>query len=260
MPLQSCLTRRKEARLATSLVIVDMQYDFFDESSHPSAGRLNKAICLPAVRLLVRHGRANGWKIIHVVTKHEGQHTLPPELRRRRDEVYCMENSEGAEVVHGLCEHADTVIEKSLFDAFSNPALPRELERSDKLVLSGIATDCCLLFSAHSAANVYGKEVYLPFQAVSASSLADYTFGLRSAAKSVATIVDLKHLLSMTGATPRLESLKGIPAREIESVAGPWFNEQVQRVSDLVGSRAEMPVKELLKQLEESVASGSDLA
>jgi nicotinamidase-related amidase len=245
---------------STALVTVDLQYDFFDVRGHPNAGRLAKAICIPAVRQLAAHGRANGWKIVHLATKHLGHETLPLHLRRREAAPYCIAGTPGADIVEGLFDHSDIVVEKQHFDGFSNPDLARALQESESIIVTGIATDCCVLFTAHSASSLHSKEVYLPYQAVAASTLEDYAFSLRAAEKSIAAITDVRNLLSTTGPTPNLRAVPRLDPQHLTEQVSDWFREQLQYVDQTRAEvTTEMSVNEILRRLEKKLSSGTSL-
>jgi hypothetical protein len=75
---------------------------------------------------------------------------------------------------------------------------------------------------AHSAANVYNKQVYLPYQAIAASTEDDYVFGLRVTQKSIGTVVDVD---SFRGGG----ELKAINDMEVR--VRDWFKSQQKFVS-----------------------------
>jgi len=239
-----------------SVLTVDLQYDFFDVSSRPNAGRLAKAICLPAVRALLQHARRNSWKVVHVVSLHEGNHTLPPHLLRREAPPYCIKGTDGAAIIDDLHEPGDVVVEKRTFDGFSNPELADTLQYSDQVIICGVATDCCVLFTAHSAANTHAKQVFIPYQAAAASTIDAYLFGLQTAAKSIASVIDIDELLSVSGIAPDLTQVPVIEVTPVNRILEPWFREKLDCVSQLQHRKTlpEMPIREVLKLLEEQPA------
>ena len=233
----------------TALISIDLQYDFFDPSGHPNAGRLEKAVCLPAARKLLQHARNSKWQIIHVITSHSGKESLPPHLARRNARPYCLTNTDGAQIVEGLAEGNERIISKQAYDAFSNPAVAEEIVSHEQVVICGIAANCCVLFSAHSAANVHNKRVLLPFQAIAASKIEDYVYGLRIAEKSIANVVDLNDIISATNSESIASSLP-CEDDQFEEIIRNWFKRQLQNVSRLREQSLELPVAEVVRRLE----------
>ena len=76
-----------------AVVTIDLQYDFFGQPNGPR--RLTKAFCLPGVRRLLDLARGKGWKIVHVMTEHANETTLPAHLARRGTPPYCIAGSDG---------------------------------------------------------------------------------------------------------------------------------------------------------------------
>lgn len=251
----SFVSDHKRINEVTALITIDLQYDFFDRPGNPNAGRLEKAVCLPAVRRLLQHARSNGWKIIHVATRHGGKDTLPPHLLRRDALPYCLANSVGSNIVSGITQDGEVIIDKQSYDAFSNPMVVQELEGHEVVIICGVAANCCVLFSAHSAANVYRKRVYLPYQAIAASKIEDYVHGLRIAEKSIAEVVDLQDVLAASGSNPTIQKLEPLDEILFEEKIRNWFTEQLQYVSRLREQSLELPVEEILQRLEAMSAS-----
>lgn len=108
---------------------------------------------------------------------------------------------------------------------------------------------------------MYQKQVYLPYQAIAASTTEDYVFGLRAAAKSIAAVVDIGDILRTSGAIPSIEAARELDSNALEETLGLWFREQVGYVSQVLDqlSLAELPVSEILRQLEERLGSATGL-
>jgi nicotinamidase-related amidase len=219
--------------MVTSLLTIDLQFDFFDSQSHPDSGRLAKTICLPGVKTLIEHARREKWRIIHAKTVHSGPETLPQHLRRRGVGTYCLANSLGSDLVPGLATATDIIIEKQSFDAFLGTELQTALKGSEEVVICGVAADCCVFLTANTAANVEQKRVLLPYQAIAASTAEDYIFGLRSVAKSFASVVDLRDLVRTKDSVLSLSGSGGMDYQTIETTSGGWFRAQLQRLHDL---------------------------
>lgn len=175
-----------------ALVVVDAQYEFFNPRN-AAIGRMQKAFCLPGVRRLVVFARERRWPIIFVRTRHGGRDELPRHLRSKDDGHYCI-GGPGAEIVGGLIADSDVVLTKQRYSGFDGTALADHLASIECVVLAGIAADCCILHTGFDCVR-HDKRVVIPYQAVSATKADQYSFALRTLAKSVGSIVDLSELI-----------------------------------------------------------------
>ena len=112
----------------TALVLIDLQNDFFSIGSN-RIGSYEKTFCVPGVLSVARVARANGWKVIHVLTEHNGRETLPRHLRRRGLEPYCLKGTAGASIIQvpDLYREGETVVRKRLFNGFHDTELKMAL-------------------------------------------------------------------------------------------------------------------------------------
>lgn len=215
---------------STALIVIDLQYDFFDSVHHGDTGRMVKAICLPGVKRLLEHARAKNWKIVHAATRHTGEESLPAYLQKRKVNKYCISGTDGARVVLDFKNDQDEIIYKQSYDAFEKTGLAEILQGIKSVVIVGLAADCCVLFTAHSAAIKHEKDVYLPYQAISASAVDSYAASLRSAEKSFAHIIDLEELLKIDEPTDKLVTdIQSYP--KMEENAKSWFEKEAGLVS-----------------------------
>lgn len=239
----------------TALILIDVQKDFFDgRSGH--IGNLRKAICLPGVRRLVSHARDRNWDVFHVVTIHEGTHTLPGHLQKLGVQPYCIDGTEGSEIVGGIFEPGDKRISKRWYSGFVGTNLHAEVEDAQSIIIAGVAADCCILTTAFDAATRHAKDVYLPYQATSASTCEAYVFGLQCVAKSAGAVVDLNELIR-----------RGEPAwdqriHDVNSLTATlrdWYESRsktAQALEDEVKTRS-VPVDEALKLLDSKLPADS---
>ena len=236
-----------------ALILIDLQRDFFDASK---IGNLYKASCLPGVRKLLALARDMEWLILHAITSHQGESTLPNYLRMIGIEPYCLEGSAGKEIVSGLVADGDHVIEKQAFSAFVGSDLEELLKETSSLVIAGVAADCCVLHTVFDAGTRYGKDVYIPVQAVAATSYSDLLFSLRIAAKSFGSVVDLEELLELGKVSPELriahKRLSGI----IEGKVRPAYAKVDQLIADQP-NLSTMPVERAIEILEEELYSSA---
>ncbi len=176
-----------------AVLLVDLQYDFFDVRIAPIGG-IQKAACLPGVRQLLSFARQNDWPVIHVVTEHTSSETLPHHLKTKGIEIYCKAGTAGAGIVRGLFSDGDKIITKQGYSGFGRTNLDDVLNDAPQLILAGIATDCCVHYTAFDAACAHGKRVYVPFQATSASTAEAYVSSLKAVWKSLGSVFDLAEL------------------------------------------------------------------
>lgn len=208
------------------VLLVDLQADFFDRRV-PGLGRSAKGICLPSIRRLVRHAREHEWPITHAITVHDGQDSLPSLLRERGLDAFCVRGTAGSRIVGELFQDGDSLIEKQSFSAFKDKPPAYVGTESFPLVVAGVAVDCCVLLTVADAVNRYGRKVYLPYQAVSASDRDYYRVGLKMIAKSLAHVVDMEQLLSH--GDPR--SWKSLEVEAVDGAPADWFSANQQKLA-----------------------------
>lgn len=234
----------------TCLLLVDVQVGFF----HPDTvdiGKPEKAICLPAIRTLLHIARAHNWTVIHSTTVHDDIQSVPAILRRRNIPLYCLRGEPGTEVPDGIRNEGDRVIEKIGYSAFSNPELVSVIGDHDKIILAGVAADCCILHTAFDAAVKLEIPILVPFQAVSASDFKAYWNGLRIMEKSAVDIVDIveadisKDFSEFSNSFFKLD-------QDVDRVLA-WFNEMQLRVAEFrknVHSQSGVDYQEYVNMLE----------
>ncbi len=232
------------------VISIDLQNDFFDVRL-PQVGRLEKALCLPGARKLIHHARLNKQQILHVVTHHTGLDTMPLHLVKAGVQPYCREDTEGAQTIDGLVDDDERRIKKMQYSGFFGTDLADHLINCVSLIVCGVAADCCVLHTALDAAS-HQKNVYIPYQAVSATTLDSYVFGLEVVAKSAGAVVDLEALLRQ----PERLWEGRLQVDEIRGLAGGWFSTQVEKLEEFRRQRPELfdvptaPPQEMVANLE----------
>lgn len=207
-----------------ALLLVDLQKDFLrPKSGH--VGRMEKAICFPGVCDLLRLAREERWKVVHIVTQHADATTLPAHLVRRGTPPYCCVGTEGAEIVRGLEEPTDPVVTKTHYSGFRGTALKDHLREHETVVVAGIAVDCCVLLTAFDAEQE-GKRVFVPFQAVGASTERSFVGGLGIISKSAGAVLDLPTMLR--DRSPHWPSR--LEGARLDSALESWFQERKRRL------------------------------
>ncbi len=161
----------------TALVVIDMQNDFVARGGSllvPDA-----AATVPAIRRLLELARTNGMRVVYSQDTHrrgDPEWDVWPE--------HCRQGSWGWEIVAELAPAPDeTVLPKVRFDAFYGTPLDHLLRLwgVDTLVVCGTGANCCVHYTAASAAlRWYG--VVIPRDAISALEPFDLETSLRQTA------------------------------------------------------------------------------
>lgn len=204
------------------MVVVDLQRDFLDESLQSPFARWEKAYCVPSVNRLLSHARGQGWRIVHVGTRHRSVETLPFLHHLRGDAPYCLEGSPGCEFVVSP-EEDDICLYKHWYSAF-DASLDDHVSAGDTVVWAGVSTDCCIQASAFDADRRQLRSV-VPIEAVSASSCESFSASLTGLGKSVATIVSINTLLAGMDMADSNTQISDVGERAEE-----WFKGQQERL------------------------------
>jgi len=181
------------------VMTIDLQGAFLNPSlSLPEVdtrfARLEKALCIGGVRRVLGTARARGWKVVHVVTEHQGPDDVPYYLRRLLGESPLLTPGEDhTSLVPGVAIEGEETAAKTDFSALRGSGREELIEGCDELILVGVAADCCVQQTAFDAARM-GVHVVVPYRAVAASTKGGYIGGLSSIAKSAGSIVDFSEL------------------------------------------------------------------
>ena len=127
----------------TALLVIDCQVDF--GSPEGEMARRGMDMTAPQAALvqaesLVEAARAAGVKVIFV------RLLMPP----GGDEALCVEGTSGAGYIGPQPQAGEVVVSKTRYSAFSRTGLAEQLQAAgvDRLVLSGLTTECCVASSA----------------------------------------------------------------------------------------------------------------
>lgn len=218
-PFRRQQQRRLDGQMI-ALLTVDLQRDFLDPESPSGLGRIEKSFCLPAVRSLLNHARETGWTVVHIATEHQGPESQPLRMRLRQSKPFCIAGTAGAKLVEGLQQGTELVVKKRSFSGFLGTELAQHLTAADRIVICGVASDCCVLQTAFDASERYGKEVVVPYNATSAATADAHAFGLQAINKSVGAVLATSTLLSCPPADWHTHALSD---DSIGPVAREWF-------------------------------------
>lgn len=148
--------------MASALIIVDVQYDFLDGGA--LAVPHSTEILKPIIDLA-------GLVDLVVATRdwHPDNH-----ISFKMWPKHCVKNSYGAQLHYRIDRLADVIISKGTsvlkeaYSGFSNPSLAKILEGYDKVLISGLATDFCVMATALDARSTWAdlsKEIIVPLEA-----------------------------------------------------------------------------------------------
>ncbi len=144
-----------------AVLVIDMVRGFLEEGHPLYCGDQARRI-IPSVQKLLRDEAAKGSSILFACDQHASD---DPEFERFPP--HCVENTHEPEVIDELSEFQGQVIPKQHFNAFTGTGLSSALEDSsaDTLILCGVCTDICVLYTA-AAAREAGFEVEVPVDCV----------------------------------------------------------------------------------------------
>lgn len=213
-----------------TVITIDMQFGFF-HPKYEAVARLEKGLCYPGIKTLLDVARTRDWKVIHAITKHKDESSIPHFLVRKGISPYCLPNEGSDEIITDLCEGIDVLIEKTGYSAFDRTELHQHIINSTEIILCGLAVDCCVLHTALDATSRYDKIVIIPFQCVSASTLFSYMNSLDILGKSAAIIVDLNTFLEYQDDPFHLR----LNSKEISDLAESWYSDMKDRLIEISG-------------------------
>lgn len=99
--------------------------------------------------------RSEGVEVIHVRSEFRPDGADWPVRHRLKGEIPCQAGTEGCQTLeYARAASGELILTKQTYDAFLQPDLERHLQRTRKrfLMVAGLVTSVCVLFSAASAA------------------------------------------------------------------------------------------------------------
>jgi nicotinamidase/pyrazinamidase len=156
-----------------ALLIIDMVRGFL-EPGHPLyCGDASRRL-VPAIRSLAEHELSQGGHLLFACDNHD-----PDDLEFRLFPPHCIRGTEEAEVIAELRDLPGPVIGKTRYSAFHNTELDEQLKalRPDRLIIAGVCTDICVLYTAEDARN-RDIEVAVPVGCVASFDDAEHAHAL----------------------------------------------------------------------------------
>ena len=138
-------------KMTPALIIIDLQEYFHKLDSLKFENKIN-----PNIKKLLQCARESKIKIIHVITIYKKDKSNWPEAYKQRDSMWCMENTEDAEIIpNALPQENETVIIKKRFSSFYETELDEVLQQNkiDTLFIAGYSGDVCVRMTTMDAFN-----------------------------------------------------------------------------------------------------------
>jgi len=122
------------------LIVVDMQNDFVD-------GALGTKEAVQIVPYVIDKVKSAARDNVHVVFTKDTHYSnyLDTQEGRKLPVEHCIKGTHGWEIIPGLEEYADEIIEKN---TFGSTDLPEVAEKYDDIELVGLCTDICVISNA----------------------------------------------------------------------------------------------------------------
>ncbi len=142
--------------MATAILVLDMLRGFCEEGYPLYCGRPARDI-IPNIRRLLEREIAEGGKVFFICDNH-----APDDPEFQLFPPHCIAGTPEAEVIPELAGYPGEIITKRRYGGFFGTTLEDKLRSHgiDRLVLCGVWTDICVLYTAADAKNRdYAVEV-----------------------------------------------------------------------------------------------------
>jgi len=159
--------------LSDALLIIDMVRGFL-EPGHPLYCGDESRRLIPTVHSLAERELGAGGHLLFACDNHD-----PNDLEFRLFPPHCIRGTEEADVIAELRDLPGAMIPKKRYSAFHNTTLDAELERlrPNRLIIAGVCTDICVLYTAEDARN-RDLEVVVPAGCVASFDPAEHAHAL----------------------------------------------------------------------------------
>ena len=132
-----------------ALLVIDMLHDFIDPAGALYCGSEGEKI-VPVIKNIIEEFLSEGAEIFYICDSHRED-----DLEFKRFPKHCVTGTIGAEVSSSLnfaCKD-DHMILKQRYSAFYQTNLEEKLVGIDEVVLVGVCTNICVLFTAEELCN-----------------------------------------------------------------------------------------------------------
>jgi len=178
--------------MSDALLIIDMVRGFL-EAGHPLYCGDDSRRLIPAVHTLAERELRAGGRVLFACDNHDRD-----DLEFRLFPPHCIRGTEEADVIAELRDLPGPVIPKIRYSAFHNTTLDEHLQRlrPDRLIIAGVCTDICVLYTAEDARN-RDLEVIVPAGCVASFDSAEHAHALDRMTRILGVqVVDDKTLLA----------------------------------------------------------------
>jgi nicotinamidase-related amidase len=144
--------------MANALIVVDMQRGFLEKGYPLYCGKEARNV-IPKVRKLIEEEIEKGSYLFFTADTHD-----PGDKEFEVFPQHCLRGTVEAEIIPELAEFVEkgTLIQKRRFSGFFETDLAEKLEelKPDKLIVCGVCTDICVMFTVADARNLdYAVEI-----------------------------------------------------------------------------------------------------
>jgi nicotinamidase/pyrazinamidase len=159
--------------MANAVLIIDMVRGFLEPEHNLYCGDESRAV-IPRVRELAERELSHGSKLLFLCDNH-----APNDLEFRIFPPHCIRGTHETEVIQELRDLPGEVIPKTRYSAFHNTSLDDSLMHigPDKLIITGVCTDICVLYTAVDARN-RDFDVEVPVDCVRSFDAAGHAMAL----------------------------------------------------------------------------------
>lgn len=135
--------------MANAVLIVDMVRGFLEPGRPLYCGDESLRL-IPAIREVAERELEHGGQILFLNDNH-----APDDLEFRIFPPHCIRGTEETEIIEGLRDLPGETIPKTRYSAFYGTALADRLRdlSPDRLILTGVCTDICVMYTAEDARN-----------------------------------------------------------------------------------------------------------
>jgi nicotinamidase-related amidase len=135
--------------LANVVLVIDMLRGFLEEG-HPLYCGASARRIIPHVRRLVEEEKARGSHVIFVCDNH-----APNDMEFQVFPPHCIRGSVESEVIPELADLVEDILPKTRYSAFARTDLEQKLRElsPEKIIICGVCTDICVLYTAADARN-----------------------------------------------------------------------------------------------------------
>ena len=135
--------------MANALLVADMLVGFLETGHNLYCGDDARGI-IPHIQRLIEDEQAKGTSVFFICDTHD-----PDDLEFQIFPEHCIKGTKECEVIPELSTYDGEIIPKRRYSAFFDTDLEHRLAelKPDKVIICGVCTDICILYTAASARN-----------------------------------------------------------------------------------------------------------